>query len=85
MELNNRVCIQWGRVINIPTFPSKMNTKFPIAFTSSCASILYFSNFSSDQITNIFNGNTSIGTISKSQFSISTDMSNGGNWIAIGY
>ena len=82
---NNRVCIQWGRVNNIPTFSSKMNTKFPITFTRSCVSILYFSNFSSDQIIDIFKGNTSIGSLSKSQFTISTDTLNGGNWIAIGY
>lgn len=84
-ELNNRACLQWGRVNNIPIYPSTKTVTFPTTFTNTCYNVIYFSNFSTDKISDIFKGFTSVGRITKSNFVISTSTLNGGNWLAIGF
>ena len=85
LPFNNRACLQWGCVNNISVFPDIKTVTFPIAFNNRCAGVVYFSNYSTDDIAAIFKGLTSVGNITKSNFVISTNMDNGGTWLAIGY
>lgn len=85
MVFNNRLCLQWGRVSNIPTYPSTRTVTFPTTFTNTCYGVVYYSNYASDTISGIHKGFTSMGKITKSNFVISTNLQNGGNWLAIGY
>lgn len=79
------MCLQWGRAQDISIFPDTMTVTFPRAFDNRCAGVVYFSNFSMDDITGIFMGFISIGNITKSNFIISADRKNGGSWLATGY
>ena len=83
--INNRACLQWGRVNDIPTYPSTKTVTFPTTFTNTCYDVIYYSNFGIATISDIFKGFTSVGRITKSNFVISTNVLNGGNWLAIGY
>ena len=83
--ISNGVCLQWGHVNNISVFPDTKTVTFPTAFNNRCAGVVFFSNYSTDDIANIFKGLTSVGNITKSNFVISTNTDNGGTWLAIGY
>ena len=85
MDINNGMCLQWGWAYNIQVFPNIMTVTFPIVFSNTCACVIYFSNFGTSNISHIFNGFTSVGSITKSNFTISTNVLNMGSWLATGY